>query len=353
MAAAAPTESDLFLPARTEGHAPLGGAVRPLLLPLVCLCLALGAPWLLWTPADEGARDIPLFESPALPRLPNGELLRLITSDGRDGIDVGATPTDTDGEGGATLPEYNATELPCGAELWPASGALIRWLQANADSIANVASMIELGAGTGVCGLFAAGLGARRVLLTDRLALAGLMRANVERNHHAIRKQRGGDDGDHSGGNEGDGGGGAMVAVATLDWNQTGQCFATDAQLRGPFDLVIGSDLTGLQDLLDALAETIATLVGQQEPPPRVILAHEHRSTRRDFGRALDGRWDAHDDSLAQFRAALGRRGLLLSLLDAERPVGEVRGGYRRWTADLSIVEVTRARRDGDAGVSN
>ena len=73
---------------------------------------------------------------------------------------------------------------------------------------------------------------------------------------------------------------------------------------------------------------------------PRVVLAHEHRDRRRDFGRRVS-RWDDHDGAMAAFAAAAARRGLTLSLVGAERPVSEVRGQWRRWTADLSILEVS------------
>ena len=79
---------------------------------------------------------------------------------------------------------------------------------------------------------------------------------------------------------------------------------------------------------------------------PRVILAHEHRRARRLLARAQDGAWDAHDAALASFATAVSSFGLELVPLGEERPVGIVRGGFRRWSADITIMEV-KARVSG------
>ena len=52
-----------------------------------------------------------------------------------------------------------------GGKLWPCAGVLTRYLNEHRELVTADASVIELGAGTGLCGLFAAGLGARRVVL--------------------------------------------------------------------------------------------------------------------------------------------------------------------------------------------
>ena len=69
-----------------------------------------------------------------------------------------------------------------GTELWPAARALVALLEERRTALASAAQVLELGAGTGACGLAAAALGAWRVLLTDKPVLLPLMRANVAAN---------------------------------------------------------------------------------------------------------------------------------------------------------------------------
>lgn len=54
-----------------------------------------------------------------------------------------------------------------GGVVWPAARALCRWQADLAEEELVGARVLELGAGTGACGLFAAGLGASSVCLTD------------------------------------------------------------------------------------------------------------------------------------------------------------------------------------------
>ena len=70
--------------------------------------------------------------------------------------------------------------------------------------------MLELGAGTGACGLAAAALGARRVLLTDKSVLLPLLRANVAANRFDRSRDVGG------------GSGGCVVECAELTWRSRG-----------------------------------------------------------------------------------------------------------------------------------
>ena len=90
-----------------------------------------------------------------------------------------------------------------GTELWPAARALVAFLEERRTALASAAQVLELGAGTGACGLAAAALGARRVLLTDKPVLLPLMRANVVANRF-------------------DRGGGCVVECAELTWRSRG-----------------------------------------------------------------------------------------------------------------------------------
>lgn len=70
-----------------------------------------------------------------------------------------------------------------GTELWPAARALIDTLEKyKQDALQSSTLVLELGAGTGACGLAAAVLGARRVLLTDKESLLPTLQANVAAN---------------------------------------------------------------------------------------------------------------------------------------------------------------------------
>eukprot|EP00966_Prymnesium_polylepis_P111488 2578921-Prymnesium_polylepis.1 len=113
-----------------------------------------------------------------LPPLPSGERLRL-----REGLSVieeqsgGVLTTidDTAFEGAA------ADLLSVGGTVWPCAAALCRWLLE--DDVVRDARVLELGSGTGCCGLFAASLGAARVVLTDgRAGLVDLAADNARRN---------------------------------------------------------------------------------------------------------------------------------------------------------------------------
>ena len=83
-----------------------------------------------------------------------------------------------------------------GTELWPAARALVSLLEKRGkQSLASTSTVLELGSGTGACGLYAAGLGASPVVCTeggdDALALLQLMRESVVRNGFAsVRVER-------------------------------------------------------------------------------------------------------------------------------------------------------------------
>lgn len=108
-----------------------------------------------------------------------------------------------------------------GGTVWPCAAALCRWLYENREEVSG-ANILELGGGTGACGLYAAACGASHVLLTDSIPrLVKLMERNCERNVLA------GNLPDLSK---------TMISFEKLVWNET-------PLPEGPFDLVIGSDV--------------------------------------------------------------------------------------------------------------
>jgi hypothetical protein len=80
-----------------------------------------------------------------------------------------------------------------GGRVWPCAAVLTHYLRGRANELVRGATVIELGAGVGLCALYAAGLGARQALLTDVLyrgdgadatpnELGPTLRHNIERN---------------------------------------------------------------------------------------------------------------------------------------------------------------------------
>ena len=298
------------------------------------------------TSSGDGLRDEYGCDDPeGVPPLPSG--VRLAIGQVRQPGD--ACRTAEDEETWERIGVSAEDAVPSGAQIWPAAAVLCRWQCSRAEEFCG-ASVLELGAGTGVCGLFAAGLGASRVVLTDggdralpifshdgsaddgsvpissdaglpaeRATLTRLMEANVRRNCHLF----------------------ALDASVSADVYSWGSVPLPD----GSFDWVIASDVTYEIEAHAALAATLAELL-QGERPPRVVLAHGHRCppAARRFGASL-ARWDDGDLELAAFAAAANRCGLRMVQLCAERPRCEVTDdGVRRWTSDVSVIEVLRAQ---------
>ena len=268
------------------------------------------------------AFDVIGIQPTILPPLPSGAVLDLprqhrlndeqITERIRDYVRHG---TDDDGD-----------------EIWPCAAALCRWQSRHADQIKGK-SVLELGAGSGVCGVYAAACGAARVVLTDGggPAVRARMRATVERNRHLLPRS-------------------VNVEIAHLEWA------ALPPKLAGPqFDWVIASDVTygngataaaAQMDALarcEALISTLETLLEDAHHAPRVVIAHEHRNGRGV--RDAVARWDENDPDLALFREAANRREMDIIPIASERPRATRVGALTHWTPDLSIFEVRRAAR--------
>ena len=118
-----------------------------------------------------------------------------------------------------------------GTELWPAARALVALLEERRPLLAAATQVLELGAGTGACGLAAAALGARRVLLTDKPLLLPVMRANVAANVFD----------------------GCVVECAELTWRSAGD----ESRSPGDESEEQGSEGTLLQDRLPAGADLV------------------------------------------------------------------------------------------------
>lgn len=104
-----------------------------------------------------------------------------------------------------------------GAAVWTAGNSLSAFLATEGGAMVRGRRCIELGCGTGLCGIVAARLGATEVLLTDGNTLVcERARANVERNVQPS----------------------TACSVRLLTWSET-----VDTDLQGKFDVVLASDV--------------------------------------------------------------------------------------------------------------
>lgn len=154
-----------------------------------------------------------------------------------------------------------------GTAVWPAAHALISYLEEQKSELCLTSlSVVELGSGTGACGLAAAGLGAKRVLVTDKSSLLPTLAHNIRLNSLC-----------------------SSVECRELFWTTTA---LPPDQLPQGADLVLMSDclnaVYGDQHAL-ALAATLRCLLerGQQsrgsedEPAPMGLLSQARRGSGR------------------------------------------------------------------------
>lgn len=232
------------------------------------------------------------------------------------------------------LPSGAGAEL--GGAIWPAAALMCRWLASERENIAG-ARVIELGSGTGACGLYAAALGAKHVTLTDGggPALLRLLEANIETNQHLFASD-------------------CRVNTHRLFWGDIeDSCLAAADVDETHYDYVLAADvLYGIGEA-DAAADAVArgaALAATMEAlllcssaaarPPRVIVAYEHRC--RELRGSLP--WDAGDEVLENFFGALARRGLGVQEVASERPrLLSSSSGVNLFSADLVLFEVLAA----------
>ena len=136
-------------------------------------------------------------------------------------------------------------EYQTGGRVWHSAPVICRWL----NRFRCTGAVLELGSGTGACGLVAAA-SADTVTLTDGDArLLSLMARNLAYNRPKL-------------------GGSCRVVIQQLTWG------AQDALPAGPFDLILGSDVIYDSDTHDQLCTTLRTLLQRDaQHAPAAIFA--------------------------------------------------------------------------------
>ncbi|POM70070.1 Hypothetical protein PHPALM_13557 [Phytophthora palmivora] len=130
-----------------------------------------------------------------------------------------------------------------GGEVWAGALVLCEFLEAHDQEVVQGRDVIELGAGCGLCGLVAATLGAKTVVLTDEYP--DLLARNIAKNQHLW------DDRETDGGL-------AVVSSGELEWGVS----ASIAPFVHKFDTMVGSEITQLgRDLHIPLLETIRSVL--------------------------------------------------------------------------------------------
>ncbi|KAG1706658.1 hypothetical protein DVH05_027510 [Phytophthora capsici] len=129
-----------------------------------------------------------------------------------------------------------------GGEVWAGALVLCEFLQKNNQKVVQERDVIELGAGCGLCGLVAAALGAKSVVLTDEYP--DLLERNIANNCHLWA------------GREADGS--PVASSGELEWGVN----ESIAPFVHKFDTMLGSEITQLGRSLHApLLETIRSVL--------------------------------------------------------------------------------------------
>ena len=158
------------------------------------------------------------------------------------------------GAGDSIVVRQDPGNQTTGGCVWETSFLLAQWAhrELSARMRENSVRILEVGAGCGLLGLSLAAAGAR-VLLTETAEAMSNLEHNVSQN--PPRAARGG-----------------AVATATLHWGDAGHMAQVAA--RGPFDLLLGTDVVYHEALVAPLLETLWNCTG---PSSRVWLCYQVR----------------------------------------------------------------------------
>ncbi|KAK3238244.1 hypothetical protein CYMTET_51732 [Cymbomonas tetramitiformis] len=194
----------------------------------------------------------------------------------------------------------NFAECNVSALVWTGAISLCRWMLSAADEIRGKA-VLELGTGTGACGLYAAALGARRVTLTDGGSPAGFSSlATASLNAEANRELWSTE---------------TEVAVTPYTW---GEPFGAEL---GGYNLVIGSDLTAYsKEAHLALCSSLAEQLRKHSGGCRVVMSHYHRTHGIHAALPSGGDESLRDGTFENFIARAAEAGLTVRTFQEDWP---------------------------------
>lgn len=167
--------------------------------------------------------------------------------------------------------EFDIENCGIGGRIWRGAVMLAVFLKSQFFSKygeINGKTVIELGAGSGVCGLVASTMGAQKIYLTDRDdGCVELMKKNYEHNAKQLRLSR--------------------TEVVKLDWMSQEDC----AKLKDSFDVILGADILYSPSMVDDLISGLERLCA---PGSYAILSIGKRGDEfEDFVKKIkqSGRW--------------------------------------------------------------
>jgi predicted nicotinamide N-methyase len=150
--------------------------------------------------------------------------------------------------------------LLCIIKVWPASTFLCEYIVKNRELFRG-RTVIELGAGSGICGLVAAKF-ASRVVITDGSEIAGeLIRHNIEKNYSRVNSSEFSRD--------------RTVVFQKLRWGQE------TAELLHQYDIVLASDVVYKNEFYTPLFNTAKNLLSKS-PVSKFILCFAKRYPIQD-----------------------------------------------------------------------
>lgn len=238
-----------------------------------------------------------------------------------------------------------------GGRIWSSAIVLCRWLRRH-STLMDGSTVLELGCGTGAVGLYAAALGASRVVLTDGgpAALLSLARANAANPSNqelwsGVQVARGGGDGSAAAADDESASAvmsrtAATIEVSAHSWGEPA------ASLGEGFDWVLGSDVTYSAGAQLPLCRSLAAQLRLHSRGCRVVLAHERRVPEVPGD---DEGGEAEDAKLSSFLEAARSEGLAVSTIHTE----EVDDGRLISLLEITEIEITEALGGASAGLES